>query len=140
MKTINLREHYPYYQYDYLLDVTDEIEICMRELKRQENSYRRRRYRYKAQYSLNRYDGIEKDVLFHSLSPQEIFDQRAICQEIHAAISSLPYKQALRIYAHFFLGMSKRAIAQAEGIAEKQVRKSITQGVGNIRNFLKEYQ
>lgn len=138
MKTINLREHYPHFQYDYLLDVADEIEICMRELERQENSYRRRRYRYKAHYSLNRYDGIEKDVLFHPLSPQEIFEQRAIFQEIHTAISSLPKKQAMRIYAHFYLGMSKRAIAKAEGIAEKEIRKSIKQGVGNIRNFLKK--
>ena len=36
-------------------------------------------------------------------------------QELHAAIASLPNKQAKRIYAHFILGMTKQDIARAEG-------------------------
>ena len=43
-------------------------------------------------------------------------------QELHAAISSLPDKQAKRIYAHFILGMTKQDIARAEGVHEKVVR------------------
>ena len=38
------------------------------------------------------------------------------------AISSLPDKQAKRIYAHFILGMTKKDIARAEGVDEKVVR------------------
>ena len=40
-------------------------------------------------------------------------------QEPHAAIASLPNKQAKRIYAHFILGMTKQDIARAEGVHEK---------------------
>ncbi|TCO68694.1 RNA polymerase sigma factor [Marinisporobacter balticus] len=43
-------------------------------------------------------------------------------QQLHAAIASLPDKQAKRIYAHYFMGMSKTAIAKAEGVSEKAVR------------------
>ena len=41
-------------------------------------------------------------------------------QELHAAISSLPDKQAKRIYAHFILGMTKQDIARAEGDVYKR--------------------
>jgi RNA polymerase sigma-70 factor (ECF subfamily) len=42
-------------------------------------------------------------------------------QEIYAAINSLSDKQAKRIYAHFFLAMSKTAIAKAGGVRESIV-------------------
>ena len=59
-------------------------------------------------------------------------------QELHAAISSLPDKQAKRIYAHFILGMTKQDIARAEGVHEKVVRVAIERGLRRLRkNFEK---
>jgi RNA polymerase sigma-70 factor (ECF subfamily) len=49
----------------------------------------------------------------------------------------LPDKQAKRIYAYFFLGMSKAAIAKAEGVRESTIWESIERGLRNIEKFLK---
>lgn len=53
-------------------------------------------------------------------------------QELHAAISRLPDKQAKRIYAHFIPGMTKKDIAQAEGVHEKVVRVAIERGLRSL--------
>ena len=58
-------------------------------------------------------------------------------QELHAAISSLPDKQAKRIYAHFILGMTKQDIARAEGVHEKVVRVAIERGLRRLEKILK---
>ena len=94
-------------------------------------------YRYKAYYSLDRNDGIEYSAVFLSLSPEEIYERKVTNQEIYAAINSLSDKQAKRIYAHFFLGMSKAAIAKAEGVRESTIWESIERGLRNIEKFLK---
>ncbi len=57
----------------------------------------------------------------------------------NAAIASLPDKQAKRIYAHFFLGMSKTAIARAEGVSKVSVSESIERGLCTIEKFLKKF-
>ena len=54
------------------------------------------------------------------------------------ALASLPEKQRNRIYAHFFLGMTKAAIAQAEGCAVTAVKTSIRKGLHNLKKFFEE--
>ena len=137
MKKINLREHYPFYSEDVFIDVPDKIAGTLFEAERQERTYRRRMYRYKAEYSLDKDDGIEHNVLFVSLSPYEIYERKVTYEQIHAAIASLPDKQAKRIYAHYFLGMSKAAIARAEGVGKAAVCESIRRGLKGIEKFLK---
>ena len=58
-------------------------------------------------------------------------------QELHAAISRLPNKQAKRIYAHFILGMSVTDIARAEGVAKSRVSDSIRRGLRNMEKILR---
>ena len=41
----------------------------------------------------------------------ELYERKVTMQELHAAISSLPDKQAKRIYAHFILGMTKQDLS-----------------------------
>ena len=82
-----------------------------KEFDRKEAAYRLRTYRHKAYYSLDRDDGLEHEMVFVSLSPHELYERKISMQELHAAISSLPDKQAKRIYAHFILGMTKKDIA-----------------------------
>lgn len=53
--------------------------------------------------------------MFVSLSPCEIYQRKVTNQQLHAAIASLPHKQAKRIYVHYFLGMSNAAIAKGRG-------------------------
>lgn len=139
MLKINLRDYYPFYQNDYFVDIPVEVAKAMQEFDRLENAHQRRMYRNKAHFSLNQGDGIEHDVLFVSLSPWEIYERKVTYVQLHAAIASLPDKQAKRIYAHFFLEMSNTAIAEAEGINEASVRDAIERGLRNIEKFLKKY-
>lgn len=138
MKTINLRNYYPFYNTDIFIDIPDEVAAVLLEAERHEEAYRRRMYRHKAQYSLDRDDGIEHEICFLSLSPLEIYERRMTSEQLHAAITSLPDKQGKRIYAHYILGMSKTEIAQAEGVSEKNIRKSISQALHNMEAFLKK--
>lgn len=137
MTIINLRDIYPFYTSDCFMEVPDEVATAMAEFDRKEAAYRLRTYRYKAYYSLDREDGIEHEAVFVALSPHEIYERKVTLQELHAAIASLPDKQAKRIYAHFILGMSKSDIARAEGVNEKVVRLAIERGLRNMEKYLK---
>ena len=137
MVKINLRNFYPFCNNDIFLDIPDEVATVLLEAERQEEAYRRRMYRHKAHYSLDRGDGIEHDICFVSLSPSEIYERKITAQQLHNAISALPDKQGKRIYTHYVLGISKSEIARAEGVSEKNIRKSINQGLRNMEIFLR---
>lgn len=138
MTKINLRDYYPFYISNYFIDVPDEVAALLLASTRNDAAFERRKYRHKAHFSLDRGDGIEHDIVFVSLSPCEIYERKITYEQLHAAIASLPDKQAKRIYAHYFLGMSKAAIARAEGIDERAVRGSIKRALRNIEKFLKK--
>ena len=107
------------------------------EYRKAEQAYQSRIRYHKVYYSLDRGDGIEHSALFVSLSPDEIYERKLTTEQIHAAIATLPDKQAKRIYAHYFLGMSKMAIAKAEGVTEKAIRNSIQRGLIYMEKYLK---
>lgn len=139
MSKINLRDYYPdFYTTDFTIDVPDELAEQLQQWERDEGAYQRQRYRYKAHYSLDRDDGIEHDILFVSLSPCEIYERKVTAEQLHAAISALPDKQGRRIYAHYFLGMSKAAIARAEGVSRNVVNISIKRGLESLERVLKK--
>ena len=139
MQTINLRNCYPFYTSDRFIDVPDEVAALLLAHARYEAAYQRRTYRHRAHYSLDRGDGIEHDILFVSLSPCEIYERKITNEQLHAAIANLPDKQAKRIYAHYFLGMSKAAIARAEGVGRATIGESIERGLKGIEKFLKKF-
>jgi RNA polymerase sigma-70 factor (ECF subfamily) len=139
MLKINLRDYYPFYQYNCFVDVPDEVAEALQDLDRLEKAYQRRMYRNKAQYSLDRGDGIEHDILFVSLSPWEIYERKATYKQLHAEIASLPDKQAKRVYAYYFLQMSCAAIAKAECVSEAAVCEEIVRGLVNIEKYLKKF-
>ncbi|MFR8228183.1 MAG: RNA polymerase sigma factor [Lachnospirales bacterium] len=139
MAIINLRDYYPFYTSDCFMEVSEEVAEMFKEFDRKEAAYRLRTYRHKAYYSLDRDDGLEHEAVFVSLSPHELYERKISMQELHAAISRLPDKQAKRIYAHFILGMTKKDIAQAEGVDEKVVRVAIERGLKNLEKYLKKF-
>ena len=139
MTKINLRDYYPFYTSDCFIDVPDEVVALLRGLELQEAAYRLRTYRHKAYFSLDRDDGIEHDILFVSLSPCEIYQRKVTNEQLHTAIASLPDKQAKRVYAHYFLGMSRAAIAKSEGISKSAVGASIERGLRHMEVYLKKY-
>lgn len=137
MAIINLKEIYPGYQQDCFVEVTEEVATALKHFDCQEASYQRKRYRHKAYFSLDRADGIEKDICYASVAPDEIYERKVTCGQLHSAMAKLTGKQAKRIYAYFFLGMSKAEIARAEGVKWDAVNCSITEGLKKIEKLLK---
>ena len=139
MAIINLRDYYPFYTSDCFMEVSEEVAEMFKEFDRKEAAYRLRTYRHKAYYSLDRDDGLEHEAVFVALSPHELYERKVTMQELHAAISSLPDKQAKRIYAHFILGMTKQDIARAEGVHEKVVRVAIERGLRRLEKIFEKF-
>ena len=139
MTEINLRDYYPdYYKTDYIIAVPDEVAAIMLEYDRLEAAYRRRTYYHNAHYSLDRGDGIEYEALFLSMSPCEIYERKVTMEQLHAAMATLPDKQAKRIYARYFLGLETQVIARSEGISVIAVNRSIQRGLRNMEKYLKK--
>ena len=122
MTTINLRVLYPdAYKSDYYVVVPDEVAEVFETFERMEKAYMQRVYYHKAYYTLDCSDEIEHSVVFRVLSPEEIYERKLTREQLHAAISMLPDKQAKRIYARYILGMSNVEIAKAEGSAKRRL-------------------
>ena len=138
MKKINLKEYYPYYTQDMIVEVPDEVFLLLREYMLLEEADRIRTYRYKAFYSLERDEGIEREVLQKPLNPAEILEQRQVTESLYKGLAMLPKKQCQRIYAHFFLGMSKADIARVEGTDASSVRKSINRGLRQLKKYFEK--
>lgn len=137
MTRINLRDYYPFYPFNFFIEVTEEIKEQLKQFKRDEHADFERRRFHKAYYSLDADEGIEKDIILLVLSPEEIYERKMSNQELYAAINSLPEKQAKRVYAHFFLDMSKAEIARVERVDKSSVRDSIERGLKHMERFLK---
>ena len=129
MKKINLRDYYPYYTQDMIVEVPDEVALLLREYMLLEEAYRIRTYRYKAFYSLDRDEGIEREILQKPLNPAEIWEQRQMTELIYKGLSKLPVKQRQRIYAD---------IAKAEGTHKSRITRSIEAGLRSLEKYFKE--
>ena len=70
------------------------------------------------------------------LTPEEILEDRQCREQLYAAVMSLPDKQAKRIYARYYLGMTAKEIAQAEGVDPRRVRDSICLGIKKLAKLL----
>ena len=133
MQKINLRELYPdVYKTDVFVDVAEEVVAAIRGQEQDDAAYERRKFRHKAHYSLNREDGIENDALNRSLTPEEVLEQKLLREEVYAALMQLTAIQARRIYARFYLGITVKEIAQAEGVDLSWVYKSIRRGLKHL--------
>lgn len=137
MTTINLRDYYPFCNSDLFIEVSDEVAATLAEDKRREQNYLRRVAYHKAFYSLGAGDGIENEALFRSLSPCEVYERKLTMEQLYAALDALPDKQGRRIYAHYILGLSKTAIARAEGVSVEAVSVAVERVLKNMEGFLK---
>ena len=139
MALISIRSLYPFYKCDCVVDIPDEILKVIRECNREEESYQRKlRYNKVRFESLNadNADEIATRIMDKPLTPYEVYAQKQMNSLLHAAISKLPSKQAKRIFAHFFLGMSYVEIARSEGVYENAVRESVKRGLRNLQKNL----
>ena len=71
MKKINLRDYYPFYTTDTIVEVPDEVADLLHEYKLNEAAYILRTYRHKAYFSLDYDANVERDALVIVLTPAE---------------------------------------------------------------------
>ena len=77
MQTINLKQYYPFCTEDTFVEVSDEIVEAFLLDKRAEAARERKMYRYKAHYSLDCDDGIEKAAIgWAQPSPEDYIVQK----------------------------------------------------------------
>ena len=138
MKTINLREYYPFYNADTFLEVPDEVALILEEEKRLQINYEQYIRDNKAFYSLDTGDGIEASALYKPEQPDEAMLRRERDNLLYAALASLPEKQRQRIYAHVVMGVQQADIAKEDGVCKSTVSESISNGLKKLRGLLKK--
>ena len=74
----------------------------------------------------------ENAVINRPLTPEEILEDKQRREQLYTAVMALPDKQAKRIYARFYLGMTPTEIAKAEGVDVSRVRDSIRRGLKHL--------
>ena len=136
MKKVNLRDLYPdVYKNDYFVEVTEDVLETIRAAERAEAAYDRRMYRYKAHYSLDCDNGIENAILMKPQTPEMLLEEKQFQEQVYAAVMKLPEKQAKRIYARYYLGMTVNEIAEVEGVDPSRVRDSIRRGLKQLAKY-----
>lgn len=95
MKKINLRDYYPYYTQDMIIEVPDEVADILREYKLAEAAYFLRTYRHKAYFSLDYDINVEHEAMVLVLTPADIFEQKEENARLYEALASLPKKQRI---------------------------------------------
>ena len=138
MKEINLRDFYPWYMEDVMVEVTEEVAEELLAGQRYIKASRRRIYRNKAHYSLDAEDGIEYSACFSNPSPQELIERMERFEHICHALNSLPDAQGQRVFEHYLLNHSVKAIAAAEGVTERAINAAIKRGLENMKKYLEK--
>ena len=136
MKKVNLRDLYPdVYKNDHFVEVTEDVLETIRAAERAEAAYDRRMYRYKAHYSLDCDNGIENAILMKPQTPEMLLEEKQFQEQVYAAVMKLPEKQAKRIYARYYLGMTVNEIAEVEGVDPSRIRDSIRRGLKQLAKY-----
>ena len=138
MKEINLRDYYPFYTQDAMVEVPDEVADLLREYKLSEAAHFLRTYRHKAYFSLDYDKNVEHDALVIVLAPEDILVQEEVHARLYRAIALLPEKQRNRICSHYLLGMSLSEIAKSEHSAVSSVHEGIQRGLRRLKKILEE--
>ena len=115
MKEINLRDFYPWYMEDVMVEVTEEVAEELLAGQRYIKASRRRIYRNKAHYSLDAEDGIEYSACFSNPSPQELIERMERFEHICHALNSLPDAQGQRVFEHYLLNQSDCCRRRCDG-------------------------
>ena len=140
MATINLRDFYPWYTHDEFTDVPDEIAEELFADRRYQNTHERNMRRFNV-HSIDAEDGTEAaaSVQFTD-SPIAVIGMAERHCRLCQALNSLPEKQGRRVDAHYLLGMSRKEIAEGEGVSESAVNAAIEKGLASMKKYLKDFK
>ena len=64
-----------------------------------------------------------------------LLEEKQFQEQVYAAVMKLPEKQAKRIYARYYLGMTVNEIAEVEGVDPSRVRDSIRRGLKQLAKY-----
>ena len=135
---INLRDFYSWYKQDEFVEVSDETETELLADKRYNKTHERTMRRNKV-FSLDAEDGTEAQaVTCQTDNPEAIFTMLENHYRLRQALSSLSEIQGRRIVAHFMLGISRKEIAQAEGVSESAITKGINRGLRTMKENIEK--
>lgn len=67
--------------------------------------------------------------------PEMVLEEKLLREQLYFAVMALPEKQAKRIYARYYLGMTVKEIAKTEGIDPSRVRDSIRRGLKQLAKY-----
>ena len=91
MKKVNLRELYPdIYKTDVFIEVSSEVQEVFLTDKRAEAARQRQMYNYKAYYSLDCDNGIEKQVVYQPPTPEMLMEEKQLREQLYSAVMALP--------------------------------------------------
>ena len=89
MKKLRLKDEYHWYNGTEYIEISDEIAAVFADFARTEHRYLEKLRYHKAFYSLDEGNGIEKDIIFVSQSPDELYEKKLSQAELYAAINQL---------------------------------------------------
>jgi len=138
-KTINLRDHYPWYTHDEFIEVSDDVAEEMLADIRYEKTHERITRRFNV-HSLDADDGTEEIASLQSTDrPDIIVEMMERYCNLCRALNSLPEIQGRRIEAHFIDGMSTTEIAETECVNDRNVRHSLSKGLTAMKKYLENH-
>ena len=115
---IKFHRYYLHLTENIILKVFYEIAIALPTGGRQYDRYKQRK-RGHGEGSLDVDLGFELDIIFSSLTSEEIILEKENRSVLYAAIDQPQPIQARRGYAHYILGKSKTKLARAEDVVER---------------------
>ena len=74
-------------------------------------------------------------AFFVAIFSEMLLEEKQFQEQVYAAVMKLPEKQAKRIYARYYLGMTVNEIAEVEGVDPSRVRDSIRRGLKRSENI-----
>ena len=133
--TINLRDFYPWYVTDEIIEITEEVAAELQADKRYHKAHDRRMKRNKS-YSFD----VDADMDTAALAcngnnPEVIFTMIDNYCRLCRALNSLPEIQGRRIEARYLHGKSIQEIAVAEGVTESSVKECIERGLKAMKKI-----
>ena len=74
-------------------------------------------------------------AFFVAIFSEMVLEEKQFQEQVYAAVMKLPEKQAKRIYARYYLGMTVNKIAEVEGVDPSRVRDSIRRGLKQLVKY-----
>ena len=135
MVTINLKKYYPdYYKEDTYVELPEDVADFMEKDRPKPASARRKKYRYKAQYSLDAGDGIEEEAIVRAF--KEAQEQEELRIRLEWSMRTLTKVQYRRVIMRFDKEMKYKDIAKAENVTVNAIEDSIKGALKKMRENL----